>query len=154
MADFAKHDTSHDSADAAPIPSSVEGGGQGVGEARTTGHVASADERSTHPLTPSLSGRGNAPAPVTHVNLERCRLSLIKGEHRWRFRWERGSEAALISAVADLARDPQCEFDWFDAAIVCRQIAHNTPPAKAATSAHPAHKPPHLPAQISRAPEK
>jgi hypothetical protein len=63
------------------------------------------------------------PAPQTHVNLDRCRLSLIKGEHRWRFRWERGSEAALISAVADLARNDDMDFDWFDAAVVCRHIA-------------------------------
>jgi hypothetical protein len=66
--------------------------------------------------------------PITHVNLDRCRLSLIKGEHRWRFRWERGSEPALISAVADLARDPRANFDWFDAAVVCRHIVGMTSP--------------------------
>jgi hypothetical protein len=77
-----------------------------------------------------------ATAPLTHVNLDRCRLSLIKGEHRWRFRWERGSEAALISAVADLARNPHMEFDWFDAAVVCRHIAQAAPPP-AAEAAEP-----------------
>lgn len=65
--------------------------------------------------------------PHAHVNLERCRLSLIKGEHRWRFRWEPGSEAAVISAVADLARNPRVNFDWFDAAVVCRHIAQGLP---------------------------
>jgi hypothetical protein len=78
------------------------------------------------PPTPRRPSPHTAPpaaaAPITHVNLDRCRLSLIKGEHRWRFRWERGSEAALICAVADLARNPSMSFDWFDAAAVCRHI--------------------------------
>ena len=74
-------------------------------------------------------------ASHAHVNLERCRLSLIKGEHRWRFRWEPGSEAAVISAVADLARNPYMNFAWFDAAVVCRHIAQGLPEQTAANSA-------------------
>lgn len=76
-------------------------------------------------VPPGDSSRGDE--PQAHVNLERCRLSLIKGEHRWRFRWEPGSEAAVISAVADLARNPRMNFDWFDAAVVCRHIAQGLP---------------------------
>jgi hypothetical protein len=52
-----------------------------------------------------------------------CRLSLIKGEHRWLFRWQPGSEAQLIEAIAELARDSAVPFDWFDAAILCKHIA-------------------------------
>ena len=75
----------------------------------------------------TLVAAPEAAKPHAHVNLERCRLSLIKGEHRWRFRWEPGCEAAIISAVADLARNPRMNFDWFDAAVVCRHIAHGLP---------------------------
>lgn len=80
---------------------------------------------------------GSAIAPLTQMNLARGRLSLIKGEHRWRFRWEQGGEAAIISAVADLARDPNMNFDWYDAAVVCRHIAQGLPSrgAVSATSA-------------------
>ncbi len=75
--------------------------------------------------------------PQAHVNLNRCRLSLVKGEHRWRFRWEPGCEAAVISAVADLARNPRMNFDWFDAAIVCRHIAQGLPARNGASHASP-----------------
>jgi hypothetical protein len=51
------------------------------------------------------------------------RLSLIKGPHAWRFQWEDGCEAALIGHVADLARDDAFDFDWFDAAVVCKHVA-------------------------------
>ena len=51
------------------------------------------------------------------------RLTLVKGEHRWRFRWDAGDEPALINHIAQMARDGRVPFDWFDAAIVCKQIA-------------------------------
>ena len=53
----------------------------------------------------------------------RYRISLIKGEERWNFRWEPGGESLLINRVAEMARDPHIPFDWFDAAVVCRHIA-------------------------------
>ncbi len=84
-----------------------------------------------------------ASQPHAHVHPDRCRISLIKGEHRWRFRWEPGSEAALISAVADLARNPRMRFDWFDAAVVCRHIAQGLPEHRAAgESRRPSSSPP------------
>lgn len=51
------------------------------------------------------------------------RLVLMKGEHSWQFRWNDGSEHALVSAVSDLAADKSVEFDWFDAAMVRHQLA-------------------------------
>ncbi len=53
----------------------------------------------------------------------RHRLSLIKGQERWSFRWEPGDESLLINRIAELARDPQIPFDWFDAAVVCKHVA-------------------------------
>ena len=93
-----------------------------------------------HALVPSqVPGPAReARPPHTHMNHERCRLSLIKGDHRWRFRWEPGSEAAMISVVADLARNPRMNFDWFDAAVVCRHIAQGLPEP----SSDPAGSPP------------
>jgi hypothetical protein len=93
---------------------------------------ADADAAAASTVVVAAGQATGAVAPHTHVNLARGRLSLIKGEHRWRFRWEPGSEATIISAVADLARDPRMNFDWFDAAVVCRHIAQGLPPRSAA----------------------
>ena len=51
------------------------------------------------------------------------RVSLIKGPHRWQFQWARGDELTLINTIASMARDSHCDFDWYDAAIVCKHIA-------------------------------
>jgi hypothetical protein len=63
-------------------------------------------------------------ATDSHSNRRIVRLSLVKGQHRWQFRWEPGDEAALINSVAAMARDPNLPFDWYDAAIVCKHIAN------------------------------
>ena len=49
-------------------------------------------------------------------------LSLVKNAHRFVFRYTPGSECEVLEAVAELAADPECEFDWVDAASVSFQI--------------------------------
>ena len=49
-------------------------------------------------------------------------LSLVKGEHRYLFRYHPGSEADVIGAFANLAGDATTEFDWFDAAVMSYQM--------------------------------
>lgn len=49
-------------------------------------------------------------------------LSLVKGEHRYLFRYYPGNEADLIAAFAGLAGDKNCDFDWFDAAVLSYQM--------------------------------
>src|SRR4051812_49773664 len=75
---------------------------------------------------PSNSASAALIMPPDHL-----RLSLIKGEHKWIFRWEAGAQAQIIERVAELARDPNIPFDWFDAAAICKHIAK--PPGAAAT---------------------
>lgn len=57
------------------------------------------------------------------------RLVLRRGEHRWNFCWDPGSEAVLINSVAALASRYQsgadCPFDWLDAAVACHHIARS-----------------------------
>lgn len=53
----------------------------------------------------------------------RHRLSLIRGSERWCFRWDPGDESLLINRIAELARDPEIPFDWYDAAVVCKHVA-------------------------------
>jgi len=45
-------------------------------------------------------------------------LSLVKGKHRYVFRYQTGREADIIAAFAALAADSEAEFDWFDAAVL------------------------------------
>lgn len=49
-------------------------------------------------------------------------LSLVKGKHRYLFRYQPGSEADVIAAFAGLASDAGSEFDWFDAAVLSYQM--------------------------------
>lgn len=63
------------------------------------------------------------PASIVPASGARHRIALIKGQERWQFRWDRGDESTLINHIAELARDPDIPFDWFDAAVVCKHIA-------------------------------
>ncbi len=45
-------------------------------------------------------------------------MSLVKGEHRYVFRYAEGREADLLGSFVQLANDPDYEFDWFDAAVL------------------------------------
>ncbi len=49
-------------------------------------------------------------------------LSLVKGSHRYIFRYTTGSEAEVIGSFATLAEDYDSEFDWFDAAVLSYQM--------------------------------
>ncbi len=49
-------------------------------------------------------------------------LSLVKGDHRYVFRYQTGKEADVIGAFAKLASDGDTEFDWFDAAVLSYQM--------------------------------
>ncbi len=49
-------------------------------------------------------------------------LSLVKGKHRYVFRYQTGREADIIAAFAGLAADTETEFDWFDAAVLSYQM--------------------------------
>lgn len=49
-------------------------------------------------------------------------LSLVKGRHRYLFRYRPGNEADVIGALATLAGDAESGFDWFDAAVLSYQM--------------------------------
>jgi hypothetical protein len=55
------------------------------------------------------------------MNLVR-QLSLVKGNHRYVFRYQAGREADIIAAFASMAADTEHDFDWFDAAVLSYQM--------------------------------
>jgi hypothetical protein len=52
-------------------------------------------------------------------------LSLIKGEHHYFFRYERGQEARVLDAMIDMVKGRQLQFDWFDAAVLSHQLGRH-----------------------------
>ena len=54
---------------------------------------------------------------------QRC-LSMVKGRHRFVFRYAEGMESELLASFVALANDPNSEFDWFDAAVLSYQLGH------------------------------
>ena len=49
-------------------------------------------------------------------------LSLVKGSHRYVFRYQAGDGGDIIAAFASMAADPEHDFDWFDAAVLSYQM--------------------------------
>ena len=58
------------------------------------------------------------------------RVVLVKGDDQWRFEWEVGKELETVEAITEIAKCPDTDFDWFDAAMVCHEMSKIT--AKAA----------------------
>jgi len=49
-------------------------------------------------------------------------LSLVKGRHRFVFRYQPGTESQVIDSFASMAADGSSDFDWFDAAVLSYQM--------------------------------
>ena len=57
------------------------------------------------------------------ISAQRC-LSMVKGRHRFVFRYVGGFESEVLGSFVALANDPDSEFDWFDAAVLSYQMGH------------------------------
>ncbi|MHC5022903.1 MAG: hypothetical protein ACYTGG_03170 [Planctomycetota bacterium] len=68
-----------------------------------------------------------------HAPTRRRRIVLEKDHERWVFEWTPGDEGSLMEHVGRLARSTDVNFDWFDVAVVCRQIRSPVPSTSAAT---------------------
>ena len=49
-------------------------------------------------------------------------LSLVKGKHRYLFRYDAGPRRRSSPRLRSMAADPKQEFDWFDAAVMSYQM--------------------------------
>ena len=52
-------------------------------------------------------------------------LSLLKGNQKFLFRYEPGSEEEILDAFVNMAHDRNQDFDWFDAAVLSFQLSKN-----------------------------
>jgi hypothetical protein len=50
-------------------------------------------------------------------------LTLNKGPEQYIFRYEEGCEAQVLDALVTSASDKQCDFDWFDAAVLSFKLS-------------------------------
>lgn len=58
--------------------------------------------------------------------MKRKQLSLIKGAHRFLFRYREGQETELLAALLELAADPKSPFDFLDAAVLSFQMGRRS----------------------------
>lgn len=49
-------------------------------------------------------------------------VSLVKNGHRFIFRYQEGDEESLIETLMEMAGRTDLAFDWFDAAVLSRQV--------------------------------
>jgi hypothetical protein len=52
-------------------------------------------------------------------------LSLVKGDQYYCFRYEIGQESKVLDALVEMVHKKQCNFDWFDAAILSHQLGRH-----------------------------
>ena len=50
-------------------------------------------------------------------------LSLLKGNQKYLFRYEPGSEEEVLDSFVEMAHDRNQDFDWFDAAVLSFQLS-------------------------------
>lgn len=96
----------------------------------------STSNSSIPPETPEISGHPESPGQNPETAGTRHRVVLHRDGERWEFGWDGGDARGLIQVVSELPGQPgevarrgplreerEIGFDWFDAAVVCRQIA-------------------------------
>lgn len=52
-------------------------------------------------------------------------LSLVKGQHTFLFRYEVGREKAVLDSLAEMVKNRDLPFDWFDAAVLSHQLGQH-----------------------------
>jgi len=59
------------------------------------------------------------------MNRLRRSIVLVKGRERFVFRYAEGREAELVTALLELANDPDSAFDWLDAAAISLRLGRS-----------------------------
>jgi hypothetical protein len=85
--------------------------------------------------TPAGDGEGSSPSQQQqHLQHQQAHaggqrpvrtLSLVKGPHRFCFRYEVGDESRVLDALVDMVNRREVPFDWFDAAVLSHQLGQH-----------------------------
>lgn len=59
----------------------------------------------------------------TEINV----LALVKGEEKFIFLFDDANRDATLRQLAHFAADPELDFSWYDAAMLCRKIRDAVP---------------------------
>ena len=76
------------------------------------------------------SKKAHTPVAVNISHACEC-VTLSKGQHRWTFSCHPGEEQSLLIRLAELAKQEDVPFDWFDAALVSHQLRNRLLPGLA-----------------------
>jgi len=68
-------------------------------------------------------------------------FSLVKGAEQYVVRCTAGHEEEIISRLMQWAEDPDLDFDWFDAAVLARQVTQRLANRAAGREPPPAAEP-------------
>lgn len=68
--------------------------------------------------TPENEPAGEAGGEVRTINL-------VKGEHRFCFRYRPGEEMTVLDALVEMVHKRELSFDWFDAAVLSHQLGQH-----------------------------
>ena len=63
--------------------------------------------------------------PTENPPAETRTLSLVKGKHKFCFRYEAGAEATVLDALVEMVNRREPSFDWFDAAVLSHQLGQH-----------------------------
>jgi hypothetical protein len=75
-------------------------------------------------LTDKGYGKGRRTMQQTQPAIKRT-LSLVKGRQHYCFRYQVGQESKVLDAMAQMARNRENCFDWFDAAVLSHQLGRH-----------------------------
>lgn len=92
-----------------------------VVERRLEHAVAGSSDNPKQP-DPARSLRLHRDDGAASIPAESRELVLVKHGHRYVFRCEAGRESELLDRLVEMVQDPECELDWFDAAVLSHQL--------------------------------
>src|SRR2546421_12144038 len=78
---------------------------------------------------PASSGKSNAQPAAAKADPADAgaskMLSLVKGQHRYCFRYQTGDEPQVLDALVEMVNRRDVSFDWFDAAVLSHQLGQH-----------------------------
>jgi hypothetical protein len=69
-----------------------------------------------------LQGTPAGPTEISDLPDGMRQVVLVKDGQRFVFRYEQGEESKVLASLMQMAKDPDNQLDWFDAAVLSHQM--------------------------------